>query len=195
MSILNGLRAAWIKLNESKNKDNSNGDIIYSEDNELIEEKIDELLNQLIKMECSRKSIISDFVYAISNRQTRIYPKGKKNKHWKYKFIINKEDGSHYFELSINNEKVMCINAKTTLKGEILKFNAMYFADMSDYLCNTGAKGTACIGVDCSKEGIIDFEDKIYALDLLNNNYSNGILEENIVSNHRFSLGGVRTLK
>lgn len=195
MSILNGLRAAWIKLSENKNKDNSDGDIVYSEDNELIEEKIDAMLNKLIKRDCSGKFIISDFVYDISNRQTRIYPKGEKNKHWKYKFIINKEDGSHYFELSINNKKVMSIDAKTTLKGELLKFNAMYVADMSDYLGNTGAKGTACIKVDCSKEGIIDFEDKIYALDLLNNNYSNDILEESIVSDHRFSLGKVRTLK
>lgn len=195
MNVLNGLRMAWIKLNESKNNVNSNGDIVYSEDNELIEKKLDEMLMLLSKRDYSGKPILNGFVYDISNRQTMIYPEGKKKKHWKYKLIINKEDGSHYFELSINNYKVMKIETKTTLKGELLSFNAMYLANLSDYIGNTSNKGTTFINIDCPKDGVITFDNRIYSLDLLNNNYPNEVLDDSILAEYQAYLGNGRALK
>lgn len=192
MNILNGLRKAWITLNESKK--NNNGDIVYSEDNDLIEKKLDEIIKALCERDYSGKSILRDFVYDIDNRSSMIYPNGKRRR-WRYSLVINKEDGTHHFELSIDGKKVMIVDAKTTLKGYLLGFNAMYQSDMSEYLGSSANRGTTMIKIDCPKDGIVTFEDKIYSLDILNNNYSNEMLENGIVSEYQASLSEGRTRK
>lgn len=192
MNILNGLRKAWITLNE--NKKNNNGDIVYSEDNDLIEKKLDEIIKALCERDYSDKSILRDFVYDISNRESMIYPNGKR-RCWKYSLVINKEDGTHHFELSIDGKKVMIVDATTTLKGYLLGFNAMYQSDISEYLGSSANRGTTMIKIECPKDGIVTFEDKIYSLDILNNNYSNEMLENSIVSEYQASLSEGRGRK
>ena len=190
MNILNGLRAAWIKLGENKKHSDMNfsKDIVYSEDNEMIEKKLDEILELLCEIDCSNKSTLRDSLYCIFNRESVIYPKEKKNHKWKYSLVINKEDGTHHFELSVDGEKIMIIDTKTTLNGDLLNFNAMYHSDITEYLVNTVNKGTNVIKIDCPKDGDVILEDKIYLLDLLNNEFSNEMLEESIVSEYQVSL-------
>lgn len=197
MNILNGLRVAWIKLGENKKNNDMqfNKDIVYSEDNELIEKKLDEILEKLCQIDCSNKSSLRDSLYCIFNRESEIYPSGKKNHKWKYRLVINKEDGTHHFELSVDGEKIMLIDTKATLNGILLDFNAMYRTDVTEYLGNKINKGTTFVKIDCHNAEGITFENNVYCLDLLNNNYSKELVEENCVSEVKVPLSVGRTLK
>lgn len=180
MNVLNGLRMAWIKLLDNKNTSN----IVYSDDNELIEKKLDEILENIIKNNADDKGILRDALSEIVNRKGSIYPVDKKKSQWSYRLVIDKDNdkGNYLFELSVSDKKVIEAVINTTLKGDVLSFNIKYYTDISNHIDYKSNKGTRVVEIKRLEDGSVEYDDRIYSLDLLNNNYSDEILRDNCVS-------------
>lgn len=206
MGVLNGLRVAGIKLYESRKNINSNGGIVYSEDNELIEKKLDEILDKVINNGADDKEILRDALYELVNRIGLIYnfdtKKGSiylldnKKCNWKYKLVIDGDNGVHSFELhfddrtnkGITSKKVIEAISSSTLKGDILDFTIKYHTDISAYLSHESGKGTRMIEIRRLEDGSVSYEDRIYSLDLLNNSYSDELIKGSCISDVRAPL-------
>lgn len=190
MSMLKGLRMAWIKLNETKKKDlNLNRDIVYSEDNELIEKKLDEMLEMVI----DRFRVMNIFDEII-NRREFIYSNNKKKRKWKYRLVINDDIESYHFELFVAGNKIIEAVANSTLKGEILDFSIGYHInipiDIVRILNCKSSKGTRIIDIYLLEDNSFVYEDKTYSLDLLNNKFSDATKNENLVSHDKSTFSG-----
>ena len=194
MSILNGWRDAWIKLNVRKNKGNSSRNIVYSEDNELIEKKLDEILDSVINSVNSNKISLREALKEISNRKEAIYPNDKKKCKWKYRLVINDDIESYHFELFVDGNKIIEVVANSTLKGEILDFIIKYHTnipvDIVQILNCKSFKGTEMIDIYLLEDNSIVYEDSIYSLDLLNNNYSEVTENENLIFYDKITFSG-----
>ena len=180
MSVLDGLRIEWNKLLKNKNTSN----IVYSDDNELIEKKLDEILENIINNNADDKGILRDALSEIVNRKGSIYPVDKKKSQWSYRLVIDKDNdkGNHFFELSVGDKKVIEAVINTILKGNVLSLNIKYYTDISNHIDYKSNKGTRVVEIKGLEDGSIEYDDRIYSLDLLNNNYSDEILRDNCIS-------------
>lgn len=136
------------------------------------------------------RTILKDFVCDIYNWDTNVYVNGEYSYHWQYN-VFNDSLNKHYFiELRYGDMKVMVVEVITSLVGRILEFNAKYHVNINEY-CN-GSKNnlaTTVIKINCLDDGNIVFEDVVYNLNLLeNDNFSEDILSENIISEYGASL-------
>jgi hypothetical protein len=185
MSILEGLRSAWIKFSENK----GNGGIIHSEDNELIEQKLDAILEIVFENANEDKEILRDALLVISNRRGFLYPVDKKKSKWRYSLAINENVQSYFFELSVCDKKVIEVVATTSLDGNyIVDFSVKYYGDISEFLNYGSDKGTRMIDIKRLEDNSIVYTDLVYLLDLLNNSYSAEFLEDKWVGNIRAPL-------
>ena len=130
----------------------------------------------------------------IINRKDFIYSNNKKKRKWKYKLVINDDIESYHFELFTAGNKIIEVVANSTLKGEILEFSIGYHnnlpIDIVQILNCKSFVGTKMIDVYLLEDNSFVYEDKIYSLDLLNNNYSDEIKNDNLVSHEKSTFSG-----
>lgn len=181
----------WLSPNQTKI--DSFGNVVYSNDNGGIEEKLDSIFNSLRQVGCSSEINLSDYICDIINQDNQNSKLFDNNFRWNYKMSIDGNIENHHFESFYGGRRNIIIDAKTTLLGEFLEFSVKCCCDISEYLVDRRGPmsniGAAVIRISYTEEGDIVLEDRIYSLDLLNNSYSKAVLDNNYLGGNKSSFG------